>query len=346
MTTQPKARLAFIGAGNFATRSIYPNIHLVPSIDLVAICDIDREKAELNARNFGARAVYTDIEEMLDKEKPDGVFCIGAAPQQYKLAPLVLRRGIPVYVEKPSANTSAEARELAELAETNGTWGQVGFMKRFADVYVMAKEIVDRPDFGPLHMVKVKFAQGEYPQIWGIDSPHRSMLIGQLCHIFDLVRFFGGDVKVVSAMYHEVTPTQFAYVANVQFASGALGIFDLNSLECKSPFRDIAEELQLVGLETHLICRDMLTLDYQPREDWSQAVPHTGRYLQRFQPGWNGICYTNTTFGYAGEVEHFARRCLGEVTGGPDLWDSYKSLQIGEAVYDSAATGQPVILAP
>ena len=117
----------------------------MPEIDLVAVCDIDEEKAQRNARNFGARRVYTDMNKMLDTEELDGVFTIGPAPQQYQLAPVVLSRGLPVYTEKPSANTSAEARELAELAEANNTWGQVGFMKRFADVYTIAKEIVARP---------------------------------------------------------------------------------------------------------------------------------------------------------------------------------------------------------
>jgi len=339
MSTERKARLAFIGAGGFATASIYPQVPLVPSIDLVAVCDLDREKAERNARNYGAGAVYTDLEEMLDREKPDGVFCIGSAPQQYELAPYVLRRGIPVYVEKPSAVTSAQARELAELAEAHGTWGQVGFMKRFADVYRMAKEILARPEFGPVHMVKVKFAQGPYPQLWGIDSARRAMLIGQLCHVFDLARFFGGDVEHLSALYHEATPTQFAYLATVQYRSGAIGYFDFNSLECKSAFRDIVEELQVVGLETHLVCRDMLTLDWQPREDWTTAVPRAGRYLQSFQPAWTGVIRSQMTFGYHGEVEHFAKRILGEAEGGPDLWDSYRSLQLGEAVYESAHDG-------
>ena len=60
-----------------------------------------------------------------------------------------------------------------------------------------------------------KFAQGPYPQIWGMDSARRSMLVGQLCHIFDLIRFFGGDVKCLHAMVHEATPTQFAYLVNL-----------------------------------------------------------------------------------------------------------------------------------
>ncbi|MBM4082976.1 MAG: Gfo/Idh/MocA family oxidoreductase, partial [Planctomycetes bacterium] len=226
MPEQRQAKLAFIGCGGFASASIFPQIRLVPEIDLVAVCDVVKEKAERNARYFGARRVYTDMEKMLNEEQLDGVFVIGPAPQQYQLAPAVLKRGIPVYVEKPSANLSSEAKELAQLAEAKGTWGQCGFMKRFADVYTIAQEIVNRPEFGPIHVVKAKFGQGAYPKIWGIDSAKRAMLIGQLVHIFDLVRFFGGDVSAVHAMFRQVTDTNFAYAVNLQFASGAIGQLD------------------------------------------------------------------------------------------------------------------------
>ncbi|MEW6357567.1 MAG: Gfo/Idh/MocA family oxidoreductase [Planctomycetota bacterium] len=344
MTEKKQAKLAFIGCGGFATASLCPNIHLVPEIDLVAVCDKDEAKAKRNARNFGAQRVYSDLHKMLDKEELDGVFVIGPAPMQYELAPHVLKRGIPVYVEKPSANLSSQAKELAELAEANKTWGQVGFMKRFAHVYLMAKEIIGRPEFGPIHMVKARFAQGPYPQIWGIDSAKRAMLIGQLCHIFDLIRFFGGDVKLVQAMYHEATPTQFAYAVNLEFASGAIGQLDVNGLECKQGFRDIKETLHVVGLETNVLCEDMMKLKWQDREDFTKAVPSAGRYVHAFDPTWTGISRTNITFGYKGEVEHFAKRCLGLVQGGPDLWDSYKSLQIGEAIYDSSTTGKTVTI--
>jgi predicted dehydrogenase len=342
MTDQPQAKLAFIGCGGFATYSLSPNIWMVPEIDLVAVCDLDRAKAERNARNFGARRVYTDLHEMLDKEQLDGVFVIGPAPQHYELAPHVLKRGIPVYVEKPSANKSCEARELAEMAEAHGTWGQCGFMKHFADVYLMAKDIIGRPEFGPVHKVSAKFAQGPYPQIWGIDSAKRSMLIGQLCHIFDLIRWFGGDVKRVSALYHEVTDTQFAYLVNVEYAGGAIGQLDVNSIEHKQGFRDIREELHVSGLETYVECIDMLHLTWGSREDFTEVAPHAGRYVHQFQPTWVGISNSRQTFGYLGEVTHFARRCLGLASGGPDLWDSYWSLKIGEAIYDSAFGGGTV----
>jgi predicted dehydrogenase len=345
-TDERKARLAFIGCGSFATSRIFPQIPLIPEIDLVAVCDVVREKAERNARNFGARRVYTDMEQMLDTEELDGVFTIGPAPQQYALAPVVLRRGLPVYVEKPSANTSAQARELAEIAQQHGTWGQVGFMKRFADVYTIAKDVLARPEFGDIHVVKCKFGQGAYPQLWGIDSPKRSMLIGQLVHIFDLVRFFGGEISQVHAMFRPVTDNNFAWAVNLRFASGAIGQLDINSLDTKSAFRDIIEELEVIGLNTHVTCEDMLRVRYQPKDEWSKATPQAGRFEYAFNPAWTGVGNSLSFFRYTGEVRHFARRCLGRAQGGPDLWDSYRALQLGEAIYESAESGTVVAIPP
>lgn len=341
---EQKARVAFIGCGSFATGRIFPQIPLIPEVDLVAVCDVVRDKAERNARNFGARRVYVEHERMLDEEELDGVFVIGPAPQQYALAPSVLRRGIPVYVEKPSANTSAEARELAELADASGTWGQCGFMKRFADAYTIAQQIINGPDFGPVHFVKCKFGQGPYPQLWGIDSAKRAMLIGQLVHIFDLIRFFAGDVAQVQAWLNQVTDTQFAYAVTLRMSSGAVGQLDLNSLEDTKGFRDITEVLELIGLGCHVTCDNKLGLKYQPREDWTDSAPHTGSYAHTWQPGWVAVGNSLTTFGYTGEVRHFAHRCLGHVTGGPDLWDSYQALLIGEAIYESAHGGGTITL--
>jgi myo-inositol 2-dehydrogenase/D-chiro-inositol 1-dehydrogenase len=340
MSEARKSRIGFIGAGGFATNKMYPNLHKCPQIDLVAICDINREAAERNARNFGAKSVYTDIDEMLDKEELDGVFCIGSGPQQYELSPKVLTRGIPVYVEKPSANKSSEAKELAELAEANNTWGQVGFMKRFAHVYKMAKEVMARPEFGEVSVVKTQFTQGPYPKIWGIDSAKRAFLIGQIVHICDLSRYFGGDVESISALYHEVTDVNFAYMATVKYKSGAIGTFDWNAVSSKN-FRDIVETLEVSGFETSLTCRDMLNFEWMPREDWSDVNPAYGRYLKTFQPAWAGMA-SDGMFGYTEEVAHFALKCIGLAEGGPDLWDCYHALKIGEAVYDSAHSGETV----
>ena len=64
----------------------------------------------------------------------------------------------------------------------------------------------------------------------------------------------------------------------------------------------------------------------------------------RLRPSWTGLAVSKRNYGYTGEVRHFARRCLGLETSGPDLWDSYKALTFGEAVYKSSHGGGRVLV--
>jgi len=346
MTAQKKARLAFLGCGSFTTSAMLPGVATSQVIDVVAVCDIDAQKAQDRARRFGARRWHTDYNEMLEQEELDGVFVIGPAPQQYELAPEVLRRGLPVYVEKPSATTSEQATELAHLAEQNGVWGQVGFMKRFSHVYCMVRDIVARDEFGETLMVNVKFSQGAYPQMWDMDSARRAFLIAQCVHQLDLVRLFGGDVKTVQALYLGKNATQFAYLVNVEYLSGAIGQFNLNSLESATSWSDNQEWLEIVGDNQVLAVRNMIDVEWRRKEDWIETPTGQGRFTNQWGPSLLTIADAKTFYGYKTEAEHFARRCLGEVESGPDLWDSAKALAIGEAIYASAQSGQIVEVKP
>ena len=134
-------------------------------------------------------------------------------------------------------------------------------------------------------------------------------------------------------------------MASVKYKSGAIGTFDWNTVSAKN-FRDIRETIEISGFETSLACRDMLYFDWMPHKDWSDVNPAYGRYQKSFQPAWAGIRNSDALFGYTDEVAHFALKCIGQAEGGPDLWDCYHALKIGEAVYDSAHSGKPVTIEP
>lgn len=348
-----KARLAFVGCGGFTNASIFPCFPMVPRAEVVAVCDIIEEKARAASRLFNACPVYTDMDRMLDEIEVDGVFAIGPAPTQYEVAPRILKRGIPVYVEKPSANTSVEALLMVKVAEDAGTWGQVGFMKRFAPSYQMARAIMHKPEFGQLNMVNCKFGQGPYPQIWGIDSAQRAFLIGQCCHLMDLIRHFGGDVATVQTICREApqnpddrhVSTRISYLTNVTFQSGAIGQLNLNCMEAKHGFRDLDERLELVSMENIVTVHRMCHVTWRKADDWDDTLPLTGWYSLEHDARGLGVWTAHRQIGYVGEVEHFALRCLGEVDQGVsgDLMDSVKSLQIGEAIYESAHNGGKVV---
>jgi predicted dehydrogenase len=121
-------RLCVVGAGSHATRRIYPYLGAAGA-QLVGVCDVDREQAERNARRFAGKP-YDALESMLAAEHPDGVIvCIGPSAHAER-APIVMRRGIPVYTEQPPAATAAGARAVARISQETGVLCTTAFKKR------------------------------------------------------------------------------------------------------------------------------------------------------------------------------------------------------------------------
>ena len=334
-------RVAFVGAGSHATHALYPHLHKLPNLDLVAVCDLDREKAERNARWFGARNVYTDVTMMLSGEHLDGVYICGLPQMMCEVGEQVLMARLPIFVEKPSGIDVPKARKLAQAAEDNGVWGMVAFMKRFAPAYVEARRIIESASFGGLQMLEVRFAQGPYPQWAGIDDTMLAMLTGQLCHIFDLIRFIGGDVESVQVSQRYLSPERLGLLVSVEFASGAIGVMNLNTLEGseENPWIDIVEHLRCTGIGQAVTVDQMLYFDHhKPGEkaagEQTEPFPHR---LDSARATWLAVAQQDLC-GYAGEVADFAK-CLREghpPNQGADLWDGMHSLELTEAVYASA----------
>ena len=344
-------RVAFVGAGHHATRALYPHLPEVPDLDLVAVCDLDREKAERNARWFGGRKVYTDVGEMLSSEQLDGVYICGLPQMMCEVGEQVLGAGLPIFVEKPSAIDVPKARELAQAAEDNGVWGMVAFMKRFAPAYVEARRILETPEFGGLQMLEVRFAQGPYPPWAGIEDRLLAFLTGQLCHIFDLVRFMGGDVEWVQATQRYLNADRFGLLITLQFASGTIGVMNINTLEGaeENPWVDMGEWLRCTGVGESVQVEEMIYLTHhRPSAPGRAGNPKPfAQLLDIAQPTWVSVHGVDLC-GYAGEVAYFVE-CLRE--GHPpeqaaDLWDGAKSLELTEAIYASVTSDGAQVSVP
>lgn len=344
-------KVAFVGAGAHATGSLYPELHRVPDLDLVAVCDLVREKAEHNARWFGGRKVYTDVAQMLANEELDGVYICGLPDMMDEVGLQVLEAGLPIFVEKPSALDVSKARELAQAADESGVWGMVAFMKRFAPAYELAHEIINNPDFGGLQMLEVTFAQGPYPQWAGIEDTMLAFLTGQLCHIFDLVRYMGGEVEWVQAHKRWLDADRMGLFVSCQFTSGAIGVMNLNTLEGwdVNPWQDIRESLHCTGVGETVRVDEMIHLTHHhPGHPWCGATgkgyAHT---LEVLRPTWISV-HGQDLCGYQQEVAYFAE-CAREgrpPQQGADLWDGAKSLELTEAIYQSATSDGERVAVP
>ncbi|HOJ20405.1 MAG TPA: Gfo/Idh/MocA family oxidoreductase [Armatimonadota bacterium] len=334
-----KVRIAFVGCGGHASGALYPQFARIAEIDLVAVVDQIEEKRLVAQRTWGARRAYASVEEMLDKEKPEGV-CISGPPQMhYEVGLQVLERGIPIFVEKPSAIDFQHAYDLAEAARKAGTFGMTAFMKRFATAYEKAKEITQREEFGPVSMVSVRYTHGAYPSIWGIEDRALVCLIGNQCHAFDLARYFGGDVTELYARLCDRGEGCFAFAVTLQFENGAVGL--LNSNATDDPSWNIRETLNVSGLLCSVDVEDMIHVNYRPRERWA---PELGPWREGLYALPHAVSFNlgGRWLGYEGELRHFAQCIRGEVENRSSLYDGAASLAIAEAIWESAKTGKPV----
>ena len=62
-------RAGVIGAGAIAVHGHIPGYQSVPDVELIALCDINQERAKSVAASKGIAHIYGDYREMLDKEE-------------------------------------------------------------------------------------------------------------------------------------------------------------------------------------------------------------------------------------------------------------------------------------
>ncbi len=332
------ARLAVIGCGSFARSRLCPSIRLAGNIRLVGVCDLVEERAAEAAKAFGADGHYTDMDAMLDSVEPDGVCVIGPAPMQFELGMRVLERGLHLYTEKPCANTSRQAAELAEAARSRGLITACAFMKRHSAAFRAARSLIEREEFGPVRMLEVRFTQGPYAAIWGIESPMRSSLVGQFVHLFDLIRFLAGDVRSVSAKLYETEPGSDygAFAVLLTLANGGLGLMDLNMLE--SDTWHFNEYVRVSGFQHWLDVEDMLHLRYHPLKGWTEQGDLKNQTFT-WQPSLDLEAQMLHRAGYVGEIRAFADCCLTGRAPVATSQDCAEALKIGEAIWASTRAG-------
>ncbi len=315
-------RVCVIGAGNLATRRILPYIGSAGG-QVAGVCDLDRERAARNARRFGGR-VYTDVEAMLDAETPDGVLiCIGPG-EHAKFARQIVRRGVPVYVEKPPAATAAETLEIARAARHAGVLCMTAFKKRHNVAYGRAKEWLAGFKPGDYYALSMDYGASPYPNT----SVERSLLLDFGIHAIDLMHYLFGDVSEVFAF----SKGSNAYAVSLRFANGAVG--SLNITDGRS-FHVPTEEVEIT-------VRGGNFMTVHNSSEWrisEQERPVEWREPSTFvSTGESG----NETGHFAEIVDFLSAIREGRRTSRSDMYESYKSMALYEAIRHSAGTGERV----
>ena len=119
-----RLNIAGIGVGGRGAS----DIRSVDSENIVALCDVDMQRAAPTFKKYPDARVYRDFREMLDKEEKNiDAVVIGAPDHIHAPAAIrAMRMGKHVYCEKPMAHSVYEARRMTEVAAETGVVTQMG----------------------------------------------------------------------------------------------------------------------------------------------------------------------------------------------------------------------------
>ncbi|GGW12396.1 oxidoreductase [Streptomyces capoamus] len=145
-------RLAFVGAGNYATSMLLPHLAGREGVELSTVVTTTALSAANAQRKFGFEEATTDLDAVLGDKSVDAVFVVTRHSSHAELTRRALLAGKAVFVEKPLALTEEElAGVLSAVEESGNDRLQVGFNRRFAPLLREARQRFGART-GPAHL--------------------------------------------------------------------------------------------------------------------------------------------------------------------------------------------------
>jgi predicted dehydrogenase len=216
-------------------------------IELIAISDIDQERADESARRYGFKRGYGGWERL--KDDPDVTIFdnCGPDPMHYLPTMAAIEAGKNVYCEKPLAMNAKDAKAMYEAAKNAGVKNMAGFNYRFFPANRLARELIQKGALGQLCHFRGSYTQ---PYGTGADLPYEKIWYnntgqadgtGQAigCHVIDLSRFLMGEAAAIMGSSKTYVPCRTnkhgqkiemhceeGMLGIVDFAGGASGIYE------------------------------------------------------------------------------------------------------------------------
>ncbi|HBJ11148.1 MAG TPA: gfo/Idh/MocA family oxidoreductase [Ruminococcaceae bacterium] len=201
-------KVAVIGCGSISCMHL-DSAAALPQSEIVAVCDIKKDRAEAKASLYGCRA-YCDYRDMLLNEKLDAVHLCLPHYLHIPAARYFINNGVNVISEKPMSIGYKEAEATVQSAESLNIKYSVVFQCRYNTPSVFVKQRIDNGRLGRVKCARViltwcrqdnYYADSDWKGTW--DKEGGGVVINQAIHSLDLANWFiGSDPICVQASLH------------------------------------------------------------------------------------------------------------------------------------------------
>ncbi|PRX50389.1 putative dehydrogenase [Prauserella shujinwangii] len=338
-----RVRIAVVGAGLIGRRHV-ELVRAHRGCELVSVVDLDPA-----ARAAVGVPGHAELGDVLAGLRPDGVIVASPNRLHAEHGLRCVEAGVPVLVEKPVADSVAEAEPMVLAAESAGVPLLVGHHRRHSPLLAAAGDIVRDGVLGRLVAVQ-GCALFRKPDDYFTAAPWRREAGGgpiliNLIHEIDSLRALCGDIVGVQAVASSEVrgfPVEDTAAIALRFAGGALGTFLLSDTAASA--RSWEQTSRENPGYPHYADEDCYVL---AGTEGSLAVPTMRLRVFAGTPSWwepfrTSVVAVDRRDPLARQLEHFVAVVRGEVAPLVDGREGLRSLRVTEAVAEAARTGVPV----
>jgi myo-inositol 2-dehydrogenase/D-chiro-inositol 1-dehydrogenase len=197
-------KMGAIGLGRLGYQHASNLRFSIPNVELVALCDMNEEKLNKTAKEWGVNHTYTDFEAMIRNPELDAIAITSPSHLHTSQIAQALDRGLHVFCEKPLGTTVDECKIAEEAVERHPELVfMLGFMRRYDPSYAYARKMVVEGKIGKPILYR-GYSQDPETAIKGAIAyagHSGGQFIDMAVHDIDLARWFmGSDPKTIFAI--------------------------------------------------------------------------------------------------------------------------------------------------
>jgi predicted dehydrogenase len=320
-----------------------------------------RELAELH----GVEHWTTDADAVINDPTVDIYFDAQVTSRRYSALTAAMKAGKHIFTEKPTAETLAEAIDLARLQETTGVTAGVVHDKLYLPGLVKLRRLVDEGFFGRILSLRGEFGywvfEGDGQEAQRHSWNYRKedgggIVVDMFCHWNYVLEGILGTVKTVSAQTATHIPTRWdergepydataddaAYgIFEIETPGGDAVVAQINSSWAVRVYRDELVEFQIDGTHGSAVAGLNKCVAQQrahtPKPVWNPDLPVT----ESFRDQWLEVpANGDLDNGFKLQWEEFLRDVVAGRTHRFDLLSAARGVQLAELGLRSSAEGR------
>ena len=243
-----KLKIAVIGTGlvgSFHAETFFRN----PNSELIAVCDIDKEKVNKIANRFKCKA-YNEFESLINTEKLDAISI--ATPEQIRIAPalLAIEKGLKILLEKPLGRNLEDIENLVNKIKNHNKLISVNFILHEDPRYKLMKEKIKNNEIGEIVSCYARRRGNRF----GIEiyAPWTDLISSTLIHDIQMVMSINNSKPervYAEAVIRECAKfnSHDAVMSLIKFTDGSIASFETSWVLPKNQPEPLDPSLHVVG---------------------------------------------------------------------------------------------------